>query len=40
MVATNHLQVVDAVKEYKDRVPSAAFLMFCANWNGPMYGKA
>jgi ketopantoate reductase len=35
MVATNHLQAADAVKEYRDRAPSADFLMFCANWNGP-----
>ncbi|MFA5180135.1 MAG: 2-dehydropantoate 2-reductase N-terminal domain-containing protein [Syntrophales bacterium] len=34
IVATNHLQAVDAVKEYKDKTPSANFLMYCANWNG------
>jgi ketopantoate reductase len=35
MAATNHLQVVDAVRQYRDRVPKADFLIFCANWNGP-----
>ena len=35
MIPTNHMQAADAVKDYKDRAPSAAFLMFCANWNGP-----
>ena len=35
MVATNHLQAADAVRDYKDKVPGADFLMFCANWKGP-----
>lgn len=35
MVATNHLQGVDAVREYKDKAPDACFLMFCGNWEGP-----
>ncbi len=35
MVATNHLQGVDAVREYMDKVPGADFLMFCGNWEGP-----
>ncbi|MGV8079758.1 MAG: ketopantoate reductase family protein [Syntrophales bacterium] len=35
MAATNHLQVADAVKQYRDSVPDADFLIFCANWNGP-----
>jgi 2-dehydropantoate 2-reductase len=35
MVATNHLQATGAVKDYKDMVPEADFLMFCANWEGP-----
>jgi ketopantoate reductase len=35
MVATNHLQGPDAVREYKDKVPGADFLMFCGNWEGP-----
>lgn len=35
MVATNHLQAIEAVKDYKDMVPMANFLMFCANWEGP-----
>jgi len=35
MAATNHLQVVDAVRQYRNRVPDAHFLIFCANWNGP-----
>jgi ketopantoate reductase len=35
MVATNHLQSADAVRQYKDKLPDAVFLMFCANWKGP-----
>lgn len=35
MVATNHLQAVAAVRDYKDRAPDACFLLFCANWEGP-----
>ncbi len=35
MVATNYLQSTDAVRQYKDKVPGADFLMFCANWKGP-----
>jgi 2-dehydropantoate 2-reductase len=35
VVATNHLQSVNAVREYMDVFPGATFLMFCANWRGP-----
>ncbi|NPU84417.1 MAG: ketopantoate reductase family protein [Syntrophaceae bacterium] len=35
MVATNHLQVVDAVRQYREEAPESDFLIFCANWNGP-----
>jgi len=34
MVATNHLQAENAVRQYRDLVPGADFLMFTANWNG------
>jgi len=35
MVATNHLQAVNAVRDYKDRVGNAKFLLFSGNWEGP-----
>ncbi len=35
IVATNHLQAVEAVRQYKDALPTSDFLIFCANWSGP-----
>lgn len=35
MVATNHLQAVDAIRQYREMAGDARFLMFCANWEGP-----
>ena len=34
IVATNHLQSVNAARQYKDALPKSDFLMFCANWKG------
>jgi 2-dehydropantoate 2-reductase len=34
VVATNHLQATEAVRQYCDLVPNASFLMFTANWEG------
>lgn len=34
MVATNHFQAASAVRQYRDLVPGADFLMFTANWEG------
>lgn len=34
IVATNHLQAPDAVRQYCNLAPQASFLMFTANWNG------
>ena len=34
VVATNHLQATEAVRQYCDLVPDASFLMFTANWEG------
>ncbi len=34
LVATNHLQAASAVRQYRERVPGADFLMFTANWAG------
>jgi len=35
IVATKQYQAAEAVGEFKDRAPSATFLMFTANWEGP-----
>ena len=34
IVATNHLQAIEAVGQYCDLAPEASFLMFTANWEG------
>ena len=34
LVATNHYQAASAVRQYRDFVPGADFLMFTANWEG------
>jgi len=34
LVATNHYQAADAVRQYRDLIPTADFLMFTANWKG------
>ena len=34
MVATNHIQAASAVRQYRNLVPGADFLMFTANWDG------
>jgi 2-dehydropantoate 2-reductase len=34
LVATNHLQAASAVRQYRELVPEADFLMFTANWQG------
>jgi len=34
LVATNHLQAASAVRQYRELVPEADFLMFTANWEG------
>jgi len=34
LVATNHIQSVEAARQYRDLAPAASFLMFTANWNG------
>ena len=34
VVATNHLQATEAVRQYCDLVPDASFLMLTANWEG------
>jgi 2-dehydropantoate 2-reductase len=34
IVATNHFQAANAVRQYRDFVPGADFLMFTANWAG------
>ncbi len=35
VVATKHYQAAEAVREYRDCVPDATFLLFTANWDGP-----
>jgi ketopantoate reductase len=34
LVATHHLQAASAVRQYRELVPEADFLMFTANWGG------
>jgi 2-dehydropantoate 2-reductase len=34
LVATNHLQALEAVRQYSRLAPAADFLMFTANWQG------
>jgi ketopantoate reductase len=34
LVVTNHLQALDAVRQYSTLAPDADFLMFTANWEG------
>jgi len=34
LVATNHLQALDAVQQYSNLAPAADFLIFTANWEG------
>ncbi len=34
VVATNHFQAASAVRQYRDLLPEADFLMFTANWEG------
>jgi 2-dehydropantoate 2-reductase len=35
VVATKAFQAAEAVREYREQVPDANFLLFTANWNGP-----